>query len=125
MKHGILQNSEQLQKRKALRKKQTIHETLLWSRLRGGKMDGCKFIRQYSIGKYIVDFYCPKYQLGIEVDGGQHDEEAAQRYDQERTQFITSQGIRIIRFWNNEICNQIDGVCDKILETLKTQAPKF
>jgi very-short-patch-repair endonuclease len=125
MKHGILQNSEQLQKRKTLRKNQTIHETLLWSRLSGKKLNGYKFIRQYSVGKYILDFYCPKYQLGIEVDGGQHDEEKARRYDQKRTQFITSQDIRIIRFWNNEICNQMDEVCDEILETLKTQDPKF
>ena len=97
----------------------------MWSCLRGRKLKGCKFIRQYSVGKYILDFYCPQYRLGIEIDGGQHDEEKALEYDQVRTKFIESQGIRIIRFWNNDIGKRIDSVCDEIGEVLKTRIQKF
>jgi very-short-patch-repair endonuclease len=121
----IFQNKELLSKRRSLRKNQTVFETILWSRLRGRQLAGYKFTRQYSVGKYILDFYCPQYRLGIEIDGGQHDEEKALEYDQVRTKFIESQGIRIIRFWNNDVGQRIDNVCDEIQEVLKTQIPKF
>ncbi len=103
--------------RKKLRKSATVHEIILWSRLRRNQL-GCKFRRQHSIGKYIVDFYCPEKKLIIEIDGGQHDEKNIRIYDDVRTKYIESLGFKILRFWNNEINNNLVGVVDEIIKYL-------
>lgn len=100
--------------RKSLRNSATPQEVVLWSRLRGSQI-GFKFRRQTSIGNYILDFYCPEKRLGIEIDGSQHIESAT---DQKRTDFLNQQGIHILRFWNNEVNTNIEGVLLKIVTTL-------
>ncbi|MFA5777665.1 MAG: endonuclease domain-containing protein, partial [Parcubacteria group bacterium] len=77
-----------------------------------------KFKRQYPLGKYIIDFICLEKKLIIELDGWQHKEENQERYDQERTKFLEKLGFRILRFWNNDINNNLDSVFLKIEEFL-------
>ena len=105
-----------------LRRDQTDAETKLWSRLRAHRMDGVHFRRQYAIGNYIVDFCSPRRKLIIEVDGSQHIER--QEYDSERTEFLESLGYQVLRFWNNEIMNNIDAVVGVILDALHKIAEK-
>lgn len=105
--------------RKDLRNYATPQEIILWSRLRKSQL-GYKFRRQHSIGKYIVDFYCPEKKLIIEVDGGQHDEENARKYDENRTKYFESLGVKVLRCWDNEINNNISGVIQEIVNYLET-----
>jgi very-short-patch-repair endonuclease len=107
------------QARKDLRKTSTPQEKILWSKLRG-KNTGFVFKRQESIGKFIADFYCPKKNLVIEIDGSQHLDN--KEYDQERTWYFESLGIKVIRFWNNEVNINLDGVLMKIMEELDSTA---
>jgi len=104
--------------RKELRDKATVHEVILWSRLRRNQL-GYKFRRQHSIGKYIVDFYCPERKLIIEIDGGQHNEEDARRYDENRTKYFECLGMKVSRFWDNEVNNNISGVIQEIVNHLE------
>jgi len=90
-----------------LRVNQTDAETVLWNRLRNRQIDGHKFARQVPIGGYICDFVCREKQIVIEVDGGQHAESAA---DAIRDRHLTSEGYRVLRFWNNDVLGNIDGV---------------
>lgn len=105
-------------RRQELRKNQTPQETELWNIIRNKKVLGLKFFRQYSVGSFILDFYCPLIHLAIEVDSGQHNEPSKKEYDLERSKFLESKGIITIRFWNNEITENIEGVFQKILETI-------
>ncbi|MBU1180172.1 endonuclease domain-containing protein [Patescibacteria group bacterium] len=98
--------------RKKLRKQITDAERKLWQVLRRRQVCGLKFIKQYGIGNYVVDFYCPKCRLAIEADGGQHAENIA--YDNERTKYLNQIDIKVLRFWNNEILQNIDGVGENI-----------
>lgn len=100
--------------RTKLRKSQTDAEKLLWSKLRAKQLCGIKFFRQYSIGNYIVDFYSSQKRLVIEVDGGQHNEIEEKQNDQERTHYFNTLGIKEIRFWNNEVLQNIEGVITAI-----------
>lgn len=103
--------------RRDLRKNATPQEVLLWSRLRSGQL-GVKFRRQHAIGSYIVDFYCIEKKFAIEIDGSQHFEETAVLYDKQRTQFLEAQGCTMIRFPNNEININLDGVLMLVVERL-------
>ncbi len=100
-------------RRKDLRRKSTVTENLLWQKLRNNQL-GQKFKRQYSIVHYVVDFYCTKAKLAIEVDGEIHKSIASKKYDEYRTQYINSLGIKEIRFYNSQIINNIDTVISKI-----------
>lgn len=104
------------QKARELRKALTPAERKLWAYLRGDKL-GVNFRRQHAIGPYIADFCAPRKKLIIEVDGGQHLEQA--EYDAERTKFLESQGYRVIRFWNNDVMKDIDSVMRAILNALE------
>ncbi|MCI0542484.1 endonuclease domain-containing protein [bacterium] len=101
--------------RRELRKNATPQEVLLWARLRR-KNIGHRFRRQHSFGKFIVDFYCPEKKLVIEIDGSQHEENL--EYDSERTRILEELGICVLRFWNNEVDKNIDGVMMKIMKSL-------
>lgn len=103
-------------KRRDLRKNLTDAEHLLWSRLRNNQLRGLKFRRQHSVGNYILDFYCSAKRLAIEIDGSQHMEQ--QQYDEERNTFLQSKDIHTLRFWNNEVIGNIDGVLEKITQEL-------
>jgi len=100
--------------RKLLRKNQTPAEYKFWSRVRNKRFYGFKFYRQYSIGRYILDFYCPSLKLCIEVDGSQHMQKDQMLYDQERTLCLHGMGIRIVRYWNSEVLGNIDGVLEDL-----------
>lgn len=90
-----------------LRKEPTPAESKLWAYLRGDQL-GVNFRRQHAIGKYVPDFCCIKKKLIIELDGSQHLEQ--ETYDAERTEYFKSLGYRVIRFWNHEVMNNINGV---------------
>ncbi|MCX6751509.1 MAG: endonuclease domain-containing protein [Candidatus Nomurabacteria bacterium] len=100
-----------------LRNKQTPQEILLWSRLRREQL-GFKFRRQHSIGGYIVDFYCPAKKLVIEIDGSQHFEKESKEYDKIRSYYFKGLNIKVLRFTNEEINTNIDGVTQKIFSKL-------
>jgi very-short-patch-repair endonuclease len=80
------------------------------------KQLGCKFRRQHSIGKYVVDFYCSEKKLVIEIDGWQHKEQ--ERYDEERIKYLESLELKVLRFWNNDVNDNLNGVILKIEEYL-------
>jgi very-short-patch-repair endonuclease len=101
---------------RGLRRDSTEAERRLWSVLRNGQMNGLKFRRQVEIDGYIADFLCPEKRLIIEVDGGQHTPER----DTRRTAYLESQGFRVIRFWNNDLLENLDGVWTRIEEALST-----
>ena len=107
-----------LNNRRRLRRNSTPQETIFWSRVRAKRFKGLKFRRQHSIGNYIVDFYCPDKKLVIELDGCQHKREKDVRYDTGRTNHFESLGLRVLRFWNNEINDNLEGVFLKIEEVL-------
>lgn len=102
-------------RRRDLRKRKTTEEKILWSKLRGRNI-GYKFFRQYSIGPYILDFYCPKQRLGIELDGKQH--KSNKEYDKLRDGYLVLHDIKVLRFWNKEINANIDNVLSKIVQKL-------
>ena len=104
-----------------LRKNSTDAERRLWSRLRHRGVAGHRFRRQSPIGPYVVDFVCPEKSLVIEVDGGQHAEREA--YDFERTQWLESQGYRVLRFWNNDVLNDTEVVLEVIFSALRADPP--
>ena len=97
---------KQIKRARALRKTSTDAATLLWSRLRNRQFRNLKFRRQVPLGHYIVDFYCHELRLVIELDGGQHSEEV----DRTRTQWLESEGYRVVRFWNHEVMVNLNGV---------------
>ena len=94
----------------------TDAEQLLWRHLRMHQMAAYKFRRQYPIGPYIADFVCVKAGLIVEVDGGQHMARSSQ--DAVRTRWLESQGFHVLRFWNNEVLENIDGVVQVILDNI-------
>jgi len=95
-----------------LRTNQTDAERKLWRALRGGQLAGAKFRRQQPIGPYIVDFCCWEHRLVIELDGGQHADEV--EHDETRTAFLESNGLRVIRFWNNTVLQSFAVVLEVI-----------
>ena len=104
---------------KKLRKNQTQQEKIMWDLLRNKKFENLKFKRQVPFEKYIADFICEKEKLIIEIDGGQHNDTINIEKDNERTKYFENEGYRVIRFWNNEIDNDLEGVYLKLLEILK------
>ena len=105
---------------RTLRKNQTPQEKILWGTLRNFQVKGLKFRRQYPIEEYIVDFACKEIKLVIELDGGQHNKEENIKYDKNRTLFLENKGYKVIRFWNNEIDNNIEGVYKTILDYIES-----
>ncbi|MBI5056378.1 MAG: endonuclease domain-containing protein [Nitrospirae bacterium] len=106
------------ERRQELRRNQTDAEKILWYQLRNKRFHGTKFFRQYSVGAYILDFYSPELSLAIELDGGQHAEKEKQEYDEARSDYLKGHRIEVIRFWNNEVLQNIEGVLHKIEEKI-------
>ena len=109
-------NPRTMHKAGNLRKNMTPAEKKLWASLRGKQL-GVRFRKQHAIGKFIVDFCCIKKKLVIEVDGSQHLE--MREYDADRTKYLESRGYRVIRFWNNDVMNDIDNVVLTIRSALE------
>ena len=101
-------------RRRDLRVKQTEAEKILWQKLRNRQINGFKFFRQYSIGKYIADFYCSELRLVIELDGSQHYEENSLEYDNIREEFMKSLDIKTIRFNNLDVFKSLDEVMERV-----------
>ncbi|HEX6374361.1 MAG TPA: DUF559 domain-containing protein [Allosphingosinicella sp.] len=97
-----------------LRANQTEAEERLWGHLRARRLEGEKFVRQFQIDRYVADFACRTARLAIELDGGQH---SAER-DDARTAIIETYGYRVLRFWNNEVLANTDGVLETIRHEL-------
>lgn len=102
-----------------LRKRMTPQEIKLWSILRGMRSAGIRFRRQVPLGAYIVDFACFDPKLVIEVDGGQHTLDGHMRRDAERDAWLEAQGFAVLRVWNHEVKDNIDGIMDVIGEYLR------
>ncbi|MBM3124612.1 MAG: endonuclease domain-containing protein [Chloroflexi bacterium] len=107
---------------RALRKELTPAERKLWACLRGNKLMGSSFRRQHAIGKYIADFCSIKDKLVIELDGSQHLEQ--EEYDEERTEYFRSKGYKVLRFWNHQVMNDIEGVIKMTLLILENPPQK-
>ena len=101
---------------KSLRKNMTDSELKLWSRIRRRQICGLQFYRQRPIGNYIVDFYCPLARLVLEVDGSQHMQKVHVAKDKARDSFLKQHGLRVLRFDNVQVLNQLDAVIDKIYQ---------
>lgn len=101
-----------------LRKNATIQERRLWNLLKNRQFYNLKFKRQQPIGDYIVDFICKEAKIIIEVDGGQHNEPENIEYDKTRTEYLNNLGYKVVRFWNNEIYENIEGVVLRLKEEI-------
>ena len=111
------------QRRRELRRNQTNAEMALWAKVRNKQFFGMRFFRQYSIGPYILDFYCPTVKLVVELDGGQHNQSDNREYDAARSEYLKAQGIDVMRFWNNEVLLDVQSVLSKL--ALKVTPPRL
>jgi very-short-patch-repair endonuclease len=105
------------EKRRDLRKAQTKEELIFWAHVKDRRFHGYKFRRQYSIGNYVADFYCPELKLVIEIDGGQHYEKEAIKRDLQRTEFFEDLRIKVKRYTNVDIKSNLAGTLNDLLET--------
>ena len=102
-----------------LRKQMTAAEVALWLMIKNKQLDGERFLRQFSIGHYVVDFYCHKHKLAIELDGEVHFTEDRQIYDKKRTDYLNSVGVTVLRFENFEVFQYPTPTLDEIRKYLK------
>lgn len=107
---------------RCLRGEATFPERLLWTRLRNRQVGGAKLRRQHVIGPYVVDFFCPQRKLVIELDGHSHDTTAPA--DLEREKYLQQQGLRVIRFGNDEVIRDVDRVAEAVCGALEEEPPR-
>lgn len=110
---------EQIEKSRDLRKNMTPQERKLWYIIKNRQFFGYRFRRQFPLGQYIVDFMCREKKIIIEIDGGQHNEIKNIQYDNKRTEYLISEGYKVIRFWNNDIDKNMGGVYNKLKEVFE------
>ena len=110
---------EMQERRRQLRRNMTAVEKLVWMYLRKRQMDE-RFLRQYSIDKYVIDFYCPKLKLAIEIDGDIHNQEEQKIYDENRQEYLESFGITFVRIWNEELYSNYDKAFKRIETAIRT-----
>ena len=113
--------SQKITRARELRSTGTRPEKILWSHLRGAKLEGFKFRRQHPIAGYFADFACVEAKLVVELDGGQHSERAD--YDARRTEALEAAGYRVFRFWNHAVLEDCGSVIDTILRELRLARP--
>ena len=106
-----------------LRESMTEAERHLWAKIRMKQLKGCQFYRQKPIGDYVVDFFCPKSKLAIEVDGSHHLVGEKIEYDRIRDECLSSLGLRVLRFTNTEVLTHIEGVVESIEEEILRKIP--
>ncbi|MBZ0180486.1 MAG: endonuclease domain-containing protein [Melioribacteraceae bacterium] len=115
----LYNRQQEKEKRRELRQNETIAETNMWSQLRNRGCLSLKFKRQFSIGKYIIDFYCPEYKIAIELDGNVHELEDIKKYDAKSQKYLEDYGIHFIRITNNEYLGNPNKAFDKIERSIK------
>jgi len=108
---------------RTLRKKETWAEKLVWRWLRDRRFSGYKFRRQHPSGIYCLDFFCEEASLAVELDGSGHGYPGQQSHDAEREKFLTSHGIKVLRFWNSHLRRNAQSIRDTIFEELQRRAP--
>ena len=123
MNYDMEKRREETTLARGLRKRQTDAERALWNKLRSKQIEGVKFRRQQPIGPYIVDFVSLERKLIIEIDGGQHNERKVREEDQEREEWLKEKGYQTLRFWNNDVLTNIEGVLERIKENLEGKTP--
>ncbi len=123
MNYDMEKRREETTLARGLRKRQTDAERALWNKLRSKQIEGVKFRRQQPIGPYIVDFVSLERKLIIEIDGGQHNERKVREKDQEREEWLKEKGYQTLRFWNNDVLTNIEGVLERIKENLEGKTP--
>ena len=101
----------------------TNAERHLWAKIRMKQLKGYQFYRQKPIGDYIVDFFCPRVKLVIEVDGSQHFSDEMTEYDRIRNEYLSSLGLRVLRFTNTDVQTHIEGVVESIIENIEENPP--
>jgi very-short-patch-repair endonuclease len=99
----------------------TQPERILWQKIRGSQICDVKFRRQFSVGRYILDFYAPSLKLAVELDGDSHFEGNQQLYDKSRDEYLRSFNIRVLRFTNLEVMENLDGVLESIAAEIQKQ----
>ena len=107
-----------INKARNLRREQTKAESIFWNAVRNRQFFDLKWRRQVPVDRYIADFLCESKKLIIELDGGQHATDDARRYDEKRSQILQQYGYHVIRFWNDEILNNLNGVLDSLANEL-------
>lgn len=110
---------QKIEKARRLRRRMTDAEKKLWHQLRNKRLVGLKFRRQYPCGSYYLDFYCPSKHLAIEMDGGQHYTQNGQKHDKIRNEYLRNAGIHILRYSNNVVLTNLNGVLNDILKIVK------
>ncbi len=113
---------EILSRCRKLRKSQTSAELKLWSCLKNRQIFGLKFRRQHPIGKFLIDFYCHEARIAIELDGGGHAEPPQAKHDNERTKFLETEGIKVLRFWNTDVSKNLEGVVKAIADAVPSSS---
>ena len=103
-----------------LRSNMTDAEQLIWSKVRRKQIGGVQFYRQKNVGHYIVDFYCPKGKLIIEIDGGQHYEKEGMKKDRKRNDYLQGLGFKVLHFSDIDVLKNTDGILERIHEHLKS-----
>ncbi|MEO8894180.1 MAG: endonuclease domain-containing protein [Coleofasciculaceae cyanobacterium] len=106
-------------KRRQLRQNMTKAEALIWQKLRCKQIENCKFRNQYSVDRFVLDFYSPEIKLAIEIDGESHFQEGAGQYDNERQIYIESAGIKFLRVTNNQVYENMNGVLETIVHKIQ------
>ena len=109
---------------KRLRKKPTPHEAKFWKLLRDRRFEEFKFRRQHPIDRYVLDFYCPKAKLAIELDGSGHGFPSREKTDRIRDQFFESKGIKVLRFWNHQLGDELEAIRFEIWYALMERTGK-
>ncbi|MBA2243936.1 MAG: endonuclease domain-containing protein [Gemmatimonadetes bacterium] len=104
-----------------LRRSATTAEAVMWEALRAGRLDGLKFRRQHTVGRFVLDFYCPEFKLVVEVDGDIHEQQP--ECDAARSAELIAYGCRILRFRNEEVLNALPAVLDRIRTAALNQSP--
>ena len=118
-----MQSPKQTAIARLLRKHDTWAEKLLWSWLRDGRFSAYKFRRQHPFGPHILDFFCPKACLDVELDGSQHGYPDQEESDAERDAWLEAQGVKVLRFWNSHLRREKQAIRDTIWRTLQERAP--
>ncbi len=118
-------NKKQFQKRRrALRNNMPKSEIVLWSKIKNRQIYGERFLRQYGVDQYVLDFYCPRLKLAIEVDGDSHFMPGAEEQDKSRQEYVEALGIHFLRFTNVDILENLDGVCQRIFQVIEKYKSK-